>query len=280
MPESRLEALTPSRVGRPWGGGRFGQVDGELVGELWVSGDLATLPDGRNLVEAGVALSVPLVKILDIAGRLSVQVHPDDRLARELHGPQGVGKHEAWYVLDATPDAMIEAGLASGAELDDLFSGEDARILRALARRSATVGTVIDVPPGVVHSPGPGLLLYEVQQRSDLTYRIWDWGRPRPLHPEEARRAARALDISVREPDQARAGRFTVGAEAVPFTIDMCRLRGSSLRLELARSAVLSPISGLLAIGAMVLPLGSHWLVGAGQATLAGTGEALLAAWL
>ena len=60
-------ALTPARVGRPWGGGRFGTVGDEPVGEIWVSGDKATLPDGRTLEEAGIAASVPLVKVLDIA---------------------------------------------------------------------------------------------------------------------------------------------------------------------------------------------------------------------
>jgi mannose-6-phosphate isomerase len=266
-------------VGRPWGGGRFGGVDGEPVGELWVSGDLATLPDGRTLAEAGLALSVPLVKILDIAGRLSVQVHPDDRLAGELHGHSEVGKHEAWYVLDAAGNATIEAGLASGAGIEDLFSGDDERVFAALARRPATVGSIVDVPPGVVHSPGPGLLLYEVQQRSDRTYRIWDWGRSRPLHLAEARRAVRAQDVSVWGPGRVRAGRFAVGAKGAPFTIGLCRLAGSALRIDLARPTVLSSVSGWLEVDDTALPPGSHWLVGAGQMAIGGNGEALLAAW-
>lgn len=271
--------LVPDRVGRPWGGGRFGLVDGEPVGELWVTGDRATFEGGRSLVAAGVAGSVPLVKVLDVGGPLSVQVHPGDRLARELHGADAVGKHEVWFVLDADPEASFYAGLSDPSRVDDLFSGEQDRVLGALVAHRAVPGSLIDIAPGTVHSPGPGLLLYEVQQRSDLTYRIWDWGRVRPMHLEEGRLAIRpdAVARPVRSLSDAGVTRLTeIG---LPFRVDLVRVDAGEIHLEIDRSTVLSPISGALTLDRRPIEIGRHWLLDAAEPTLAGSGQALLAAW-
>lgn len=272
-------ALTPARVGRPWGGGRFGTVGGEPVGEIWVSGDGATLPDGRTLAEAGIAESVPLVKVLDIAAQLSVQVHPADALARELHGPRAVGKHEAWVVLEAERDASIAVGLADPDRVEDLFSGDRRLVGAALAITPVAAGTVIDVAPGTVHAPAAGILLYEVQQRSDLTYRIFDWGRSRPLHVAEARRAIRpdaAVGVS-RLPD--RDGSVDLIDPPAPFRLELCRPVDGGLDLRLERRAVLSVIDGELLFNGSRLGSHEHWLLEPGEASLTGRGEALLARW-
>lgn len=251
----------------------------EPVGELWVSGDSARLPDGRTLAEAGIANSVPLVKLLDVAAQLSVQVHPHDRLARELHGPQAVGKHEAWVVLEATPDASIAVGLQNPAWVEDVFSGDRALVAAALATRAATAGMVIDVEPGTVHAPAAGVLLYEVQQRSDLTYRIFDWGRSRPLHIEEARRAIRAdATVAISQlPDGE--GRMRLISNSAPFALDLCRPGGGNLELRLERPAILSGIGGNLRVDGVPFASGDHWLLEPGEALLSGSGEALLALW-
>ena len=271
-------ALTPARVGRPWGGGRFGTVGDEPVGEIWVSGDKATLPDGRTLEEAGIAASVPLVKVLDIAAQLSVQVHPGDALARELHGPRAVGKHEAWVVLEAEGDASVAVGIADPGRVDDLFSGDRALVAAALLLTTATAGTVVDVAPGTVHAPAARILLYEVQQRSDLTYRIFDWGRSRPLHLAEARRAIRpeAQVVVSRLPDGD--GCIDLIDPQAPFRLELCRPGVGALDLRLERRAVLSVIGGELLLEG--IPLGEeHWLLDPGEASLTGSGEALLAFW-
>jgi mannose-6-phosphate isomerase len=279
VPPVAPRALTAARVGRPWGGGRFGTIGDEPVGEIWVSGDNARLPDGRTLAEAGIAESVPLVKVLDIAAQLSVQVHPDDALARELHGSRSVGKHEAWVVLEAEPGNSIAIALADPERIEDLFSGDRALVAAALALTPVTSGTVVDVAPGTVHSPTVGIVLYEVQQRSDLTYRIFDWGRSRPLHIAEARRAIRR-DATI------AAGRLPDGDGCVdlidppaPFRLELCRPGGDGLDLRLDRRAVLSVIRGELEIDGSPLARAEHWLLEPGEASLTGRGEALLALW-
>lgn len=244
-----------------------------------MSGDDATLADGRTLASAGIAASVPLVKLLDIGARLSVQVHPDDRLAQELHGRAAVGKHEAWVVLDADADASFAIGLVDPSRLADLFSGDERRVIESLAVQRVTPGSVIDVAPGTVHAPGPGVLLYEAQQRSDLTYRIWDWGRSRPLHRSHARRAIRAGAGVTAEQIPDGEGRISMIGPSAPFRLELCRVAQGELCLALERPAILSPMKGQLSIDALRLTAGSHWLLEPGQTCLVGPGEALLASW-
>lgn len=323
LPDRPLR-LAPLRVGRPWGGGRFGVVAGEPVGELWVSGDDATLPDGRTLCQWGLADMVPLVKILDIAGRLSVQVHPDDRAAVELRGPGAVGKHECWVVLEAPAGASVALGLVPGASADDLFSGDAGRIDAALRMWPVAPGTILDIAPGTVHAPGTGnspgtvhppatvhspatvqasstgqapsawprpgagaadgLLLYEVQQRSDLTFRIWDWGRPRPLHLVEARRCLRPAAMPRVEALPSEIGPVTVSAPGAPFGLTSCHLgRGAdAANLDLDTVGVLTITRGGLRVTddgnePIEMETGSNWLLPPGSWVLTGSGDALLA---
>lgn len=133
-----------------------------------------------------------LLKLLDAQQRLSVQVHPNDTQAARLDPPQR-GKTEAWYVLEAAPGAVLYAGLKRGIDRDALLRevhrGTVALCLHEMQPRP---GDCVFVPAGVVHAIGAGLLLAEVQQQSDVTYRLYDWdrlgpdGRPRPLHVEQA----------------------------------------------------------------------------------------------
>ena len=177
--------ISPRLVSRVWGGERLaalGSVDSTtpLIGEAWFG-------------EIG-SQNQPLVKLLDVADRLSVQVHPTDALAAELHGAGSIGKREAWVILDAAPGAHLLLGRDPAVSADQLQgaleSGSDVAPL--LAKISVTAGDVLDVPPGTLHALMPGLLVWEVQQPSDRTYRVSDWGRissERPLHQAEALRA-------------------------------------------------------------------------------------------
>ena len=133
-----------------------------------------------------------LAKLIDAAEWLSLQVHPDDALARELFGPDAVGKAEAWVVLDAAAGAELIVGAAEGlaeAELRDAIAGGTAG--RDHCRvRPAVAGDVLLIRPGTLHAIGGGTFLYELQQPSDLTFRVSDWGRAgRELHVEPSLRA-------------------------------------------------------------------------------------------
>lgn len=194
-------------VPRVWGGERlaeeFGrQLPPEPVGESWeihgdlkVSGSDQTLDQlvkeqGTDLLGTGVDSSAGfplLTKWLDCKAWLSVQVHPDDELAREFTGdPKARGKTEAWYVHKAGEEAELIHGLSEGAKPEELERAEGEDILPLLSRFRPQSGQMLFTPAGVVHALGPGNLIYEVQQSCDLTYRFYDWGRDREIHPEKA----------------------------------------------------------------------------------------------
>jgi mannose-6-phosphate isomerase len=197
---------------RPWAGTRLGEP-GAHVGELWLSGpDARVVTGGRELTldalaaELGEALvgsrgmallgtRFPLItKLIDAADWLSLQVHPDDALARELYGPDAVGKAEAWLVLDADPGAELVTGPAADVDEASLRAAIGAGTAgRQHCRTSpAVAGETLALPPGTLHAIGAGTFVFEIEQPSDLTFRISDWGRTgRPLHIAEALRALR-----------------------------------------------------------------------------------------
>lgn len=139
-----------------------------------------------------------LIKLLDCAQWLSLQVHPNDEQAARLEGPGFFGKTEAWHVLEAAEDARLIAGVKPGTTVEALDEAVRSGAIADLSRYvSAKAGDTIFMPPGTIHALGPGLLIYEVQQTSDLTYRVYDWGRPqtekRHLHIEKS--------LAVADPD-------------------------------------------------------------------------------
>ena len=177
--------ISPRLVSRVWGGERLAALGGSAA---------ATPPIGEAWFGEIGSQNQPLVKLLDVADRLSVQVHPTDALAAELYGTGSIGKREAWVILDAAPGAHLLLGRDPAVSADQLQhaleSGSDVAPL--LAKIPVTAGDVLDVPPGTLHALMPGLLVWEVQQPSDRTYRVSDWGRSsseRPLHQAEALRA-------------------------------------------------------------------------------------------
>ena len=140
-----------------------------------------------------------LVKFIDAERDLSIQVHPNDKMAQREHGK--LGKTEMWYVLDAKPGAYLYAGFKKQLTADEYKTMvEDGTICDALAKHEVKKGDVFFLPAGRVHAICGGILLAEVQQSSDVTYRIYDYkrlgmdGKPRELHTELA---AKALDYNV-----------------------------------------------------------------------------------
>lgn len=135
-----------------------------------------------------------LIKFIDARRDLSIQVHPDDELAAKRHGCKG--KTEMWYVIDAAAEAKLLSGLCRRITPDDYVRlvGED-RITEALASYNVSAGDVFFLPAGRIHAIGGGCHIAEIQQTSDITYRIYDYnrpgldGKPRQLHTEQAKDA-------------------------------------------------------------------------------------------
>lgn len=135
-----------------------------------------------------------LIKFIDAAADLSLQVHPDDKLAMERHGMPG--KTEMWYIIDADPTALIHCGLRydlTPAEYDRRVA--EGSLMETVNSFKAAPGQVYVLPPGRLHAIGAGTTLIEIQQSSDITYRVDDYGRLdasgklRELHTEQAREA-------------------------------------------------------------------------------------------
>lgn len=160
-------------------------TNGELAG-LGLDAVLARW--GANLTGREEESFPLLLKLLDAREMLSVQVHPGDEYAARRHGKRG--KTEAWVVLDAPRGAKLVYGLLpESAPLDQLV--RENRLDEALRWIEVAPGDVLYIPHGMVHALGGGLLIYEIQQSSDVTYRLWDWGRGRRLDIEDAQAVAR-----------------------------------------------------------------------------------------
>ena len=221
MPELVPALLERKILPKVWGGRGLERVlglplpAGEAVGETWelydrpdgssrLHGSEATLAEllrehGEALLGRGVRTGhggcFPLlIKYIDAADRLSVQVHPDDAQARDQDDS---GKTEAWVVLHAGPNARIVRGLQPGVTRTQFEAvAHTAAVEPLLHAFTPRTGDAVFVPHGTVHAIGPDVVLYEIQQNSDITYRLYDWGRDRELHLEQGLAAAR-LDLPV-----------------------------------------------------------------------------------
>jgi mannose-6-phosphate isomerase len=181
-----------------WEGGRIekGELAGKSLGEAAIEYGPVLL-GGRTYARTGLRFPL-LIKLLDCAQWLSLQVHPNDEQALQLEGPNQFGKTEAWHVLEAQPGAQLIAGVkpgTSGAELAD--SIRNGSIIENSQYAAVSKGDTIFMPAGTLHALGPGLLIYEVQQTSDWTYRVYDWGRSQT----ETRRLHIDKSIKVTRPD-------------------------------------------------------------------------------
>ena len=156
---------------RPWSSG---VRDGKAIGEIWYKRPGGNVPDAALLL-----------KLLFTSQPLSIQVHPDDAFARSIGLPNG--KTEAWHVLSATPDAEVALGLKERLTPQQLRqAGADGSIAELVAWHAVAQGDTILVPAGTIHAIGAGLVIAEIQQRSDATFRLYDHGRQRELHIEDA----------------------------------------------------------------------------------------------
>lgn len=185
-------------VTKPWGrrgiDPRFGADADVQVGELWFE---AAAPDELDV----------MAKYLFTSERLSIQVHPDDEAARRRGLPRG--KDECWFVLGVEGDAELGIGTRREADPDEVVAAaRDGSIVDLVDWRKPRVGDFIYNPAGTIHALGAGLTVLEIQQAADITYRLFDYGRPRDLHLDEAR------DVLVARPHHHRLD-TTVGEESI-----------------------------------------------------------------
>ena len=231
MPTLENDVLYPLRLSilpmeKVWGGDRLRHLLGEHVtaqpkiGEAWIAWDGLTIENGpfqgktlANLVEShprsllgarweseAPALFPLLVKFLDARETLSVQVHPDDAYARQREG-EPFGKAEMWLVLEAEPGSALIHGVNRSLSRSEAERAVGAGTLQDLLEYvQVAPGDVILNPPGTIHAVGAGLLLYELQQSSDLTYRFYDWDRNDPARELHLQKA---LDVANLEPNPA-----------------------------------------------------------------------------
>lgn len=248
-----------------WGGEKIApfkgiETDQKQIGESWeisgVKGNESVVdngPDaGLNLTQMidkyGAAIvgeknykqfgdSFPLlIKIIDAAGDLSLQVHPDDNLARKRHN--SLGKTEMWYIVDTEPNAIICAGLSKEVTPDQYAAKvADNTLMDVVAHHTSHPGDVFFLPAGRIHSIGAGNLLVEVQETSDITYRIYDFGRvdaktgkPRQLHVEEAKDAIdyTVYPTYVTTPGEPKDG-VTELVDCKHFIVDKVTVNGSKI---------------------------------------------------
>jgi mannose-6-phosphate isomerase len=208
-------------VRKPWGVNDlspWSPVDGSsgAVGEL-----LFQRAD-KNAPAPGL-----LLKLLFTSEPLSIQVHPDDAFARSIGLPNG--KTEAWYILSATPDAKVAVGLKRNLAPEELRASiKDGSIADLVDWRSAIIGDVIVVPAGTIHAIGAGIVLAEIQQRSDTTFRLFDYGRQRELHPDIAVAASRAMPAQVQSAPRRLSAVRTILAAIPHFVIERVDLPADS----------------------------------------------------
>jgi mannose-6-phosphate isomerase len=295
MKFNHLIRFTPIYQSRVWGGRRMETLLGATLpdattpfGEAWTVCDRPEAPsvtaDGVSLHElwtqhreevfgkALVSSTSPtfplLMKILDACDDLSIQVHPPASMAEALKGEP---KTEMWFIAHADPGAKIYAGLKPGATRADfetaLANGTVADVVHVIEART---GECLFIPSGRVHAIGAGLLIYEIQQNSDTTYRVFDWnrvgldGKPRALHVQES---MQSIDFSDFEPGVQKIEADGTLVKCEYFDV---KLRSGAGKAGAAgESLTLAVVSGEISVGGMVLMAGDFALVPAAMESAA-----------
>lgn len=252
-----LEQACVQVMPKPWGSTDLlpwsaGDHDGAAIGELWFQ--------RRDIHAAESAL---LFKLLFTREALSIQVHPDDAFAQALGLARG--KTEAWYILSATPDATIGVGLKSAHTAAELRAAiTDGSIAELVEWRKACKGDVIFVPAGTIHAIGPGLVLAEIQQRSDTTFRLFDHGRQRELHIEHGVAAAHAGPAELQTPARRLSEARTLLVASPYFVLEKIELAAGSVSELLAEHETwLVVIAGAARLGSLQLGVGGGCFVAA-----------------
>ena len=264
--------LVTHRVEKPWGRERLwpGFVDplpgAPPIGEIWFQPRDARVPD-------------LLVKYLFTSEKLSVQVHPDDAAAQAAGFRQG--KDEAWLVLAAEPSSTIAIGTLARLDRSALrLAALDGSIEDLLDWKPVKAGDFFYSPAGTVHAIGAGITLIEVQQNLDLTYRLYDYGRPRELHLDAAIAVSNAVPfVAQAAPGRVSAGR-TILAEGPKFVLERWSGGNREIRLPAGMAGWFVPITGEGSIDGVAWQAGDCLMVDDRAAVLASADSDILFAYV
>ena len=233
-----IEFACTNVLRRPWGvldltPWHRAPNDGFSAGEVWYE-------------RPGKPTTAPslLFKMLFTRQPLSIQVHPDDVHAQAMGLPNG--KTEAWYVLSAAPDAKVALGLKQQVTAQQLRSAvDDGSIVDLVAWRAVAADDVISVPAGTIHAIGAGLVIAEVQQRSEATFRLFDYGSRRELHVERAIAVANTRRADIQVPPSRLTDERTLLVCNPHFVFERIELpAGSTWSLEAERETWLLALEG------------------------------------
>ena len=249
-------------------------VPPRFVPKIWGATELQPwFPDqAEKIGEVWFPAGELLIKFLFTTENLSVQVHPDDAYAARHENSRG--KTEMWYILRAEPDAQVALGFVNPIAKDEAAElCRTGAIMDHLAWRTAHAGDTFFTPAGTVHAIGKGLALCEIQENSDVTYRIFDYGRPRELHID------RALDVSEWTCHAGAAATRKLG----PDTEELVQCGHFSTIKVQARGTVDLPgdqfaivLEGAGSIGGSPFRPGTVWELGPGETRLEPADEAVV----
>jgi mannose-6-phosphate isomerase len=239
---------------RPWS-----NVDGSggAVGELWF-----------HRPDQAAPVSALLLKLLFTSAPLSIQVHPDDAFARSIGLPNG--KTEAWYILSASPAAQVAVGLKRRLSPEELrVSIKSGSIADLIQWRPVIKGDVVFVPAGTIHAIGAGIVLAEIQQRSDATYRLFDFGRQRELHEDRAVAVSDAGPVQIPSGPRRLSAERTVLTASPYFVLERIDLSANtSWALNTDRETWFLVLDGRAAIGLAAASVGEAIFIGDDHASI------------
>lgn len=248
MPTHRLIAQA---IEKPWGRtdipSHIAANEGRRIGEVWFS------PERR--------ITLPLlVKYIFTSENLSVQVHPNDEQAWQCG--MGGGKSECWYVLNAAPDARLGIGMCQDLTPEELRAAAlDGSIESLMEWKPVKPGSFYYIPAGTVHAIGGGVALVEVQQNNDVTYRLYDYGRPRELHLDQGVAVSVAEPYTLPDriiPPMAEERLIDSGA---PFTLDIIQGQAKTCREVQGEMSWFIPLAGAGTLDGESWRPGECWLI-------------------
>jgi mannose-6-phosphate isomerase len=239
---------------RPWSSLEPGAA---AVGEIWFERTVTDAPDPALLL-----------KLLFANEALSIQVHPDDAVARSIGLPHG--KTEAWYILSATSNAQVAVGLKWRPTTQQLRTSiEDGSIADMVCWHYVRSGDIVFVPAGTIHAIGPGLVIAEIQQRSDATFRLFDFGRQRELHVDNAVTVAHAAPAGGQTVSRRLTDVRTLLIACPYFVLERIDLTPDSYwQLNAVSETWLLVLDGHAQVGPMSLSVGKAAFLEADRATI------------